>query len=253
MRRVTLKPLAQTRRICVALSAPARRGALIGWLVMGPTMLVPAAHALETWQRCPGNGWQVTGADAVDQALICNGVASASDFLASCGILGTTPPRIRVLDSLPHSCGVDAWGVYDASSNEITLGNPAICVTSAPERSLFRLIAPSLAYISVAAHEATHAILFSRGLGEDRHLEHEYIASVVSMQVLPDIAREAVLEPLDLGARVELWEINPVLLALDPALFAGRAWRHFEAEPDNCTFLRALADGLLRLPDFSAF
>ncbi|TVS05172.1 MAG: hypothetical protein EA407_02520, partial [Rhodobacteraceae bacterium] len=138
-------------------------------------------------------------------------------------------------------------------SNEIELGNPRVCAAEAPETGLFGRMAPSAAYLSIVAHEATHAILYSRGLGADRYLEHEYIASVVSMQVLPESTREAYLASMPLTIQVALWELTPFLQLMNPDLFTGRAWRHFDAQPENCLFLRALSDGLLRLPDFSAF
>lgn len=211
------------------------------------------AEEQQEWHACSGNGWEISGAESEDRELICEGVAKASDFLASCGVEGATAPRIRVTDMLPRHCGVAAWGVYDSVRNEIELGNPAICATEAQQTGLFGHMAPSLAYLSIVAHEATHAILFSRGLGADRYLEHEYIASVVSMQILPEAAREAYLAPMPLASQVALWELTPFLHLMNPELFTGRAWRHFDAQPENCLFLRALSDGLLRLPDFSAF
>jgi hypothetical protein len=212
-----------------------------------------ASTGTEAWHSCPGNGWEVTGTDDHERALVCEGVAGATAFLSSCGVVGTAATRVRVVDALPLSCGVKVWGLFDAASDEIVLGNPAICLADAPDESLFRLISAPLAFVSIAAHEATHAMLHARGLGAERRLEHEYIAAVVQMRVLPEAAREAVLAPLKLGATVDLWELNPLILALRPELFAGLAWQHFENANNNCAFIRALAEGTLRLPDYSAF
>jgi hypothetical protein len=225
-----------------------------GWLaVLSLAMLLAGPAAAEPWSRCSGNGWEVTGANDQEQALVCDGVARAVEFLSSCGVVSPKATRIRVVDVLPHYCGVTAWGLFDTTRDEIILGNPSICVAEAPEGSLFQSIEAPLAFMSIAAHEATHALLYARGLGLDQQLEHEYIAAVVQMHVLPEAARAHVLAPLNLGATVAQWELNLLSLRLNPELFGGLAWRHFETEPDGCEFIRALADGALRLPDFSSF
>lgn len=228
------------------------RGGRLGTLLLTVFLTGPAA-ATEAWHRCPGNGWEVTGADTHEHALVCEGVAGAAAVLASCGVGTKATTRIRVVDALPLSCGAPVWGLFDAVTDEITLGNPGTCVAEGPEGSLFRLIEAPLAFAAIAAHEASHALLHAGGLGADRHLEHEYIAAVVQMQVLPEAAREAVLAPLRIGTDVGPWQLNPLILALQPDLFAGLAWRHFATEEDGCAYMRALAEGTLRLPDYSAF
>ena len=223
--------------------------ALLGVLATAAT----AADAGEEWHPCSGNGWMVTGASTEEQMLICKSVEEASEVLASCGVRTGSVTRIRVVEEMPLSCGVKVYGLYDSARDEILLGNPAICLAHASEGSLFDRIAPPLAFVAIAAHEATHAILYAGGLGADRHLEHEYIAAVVQMSVLPTAEREAILEPLRIGETVGIWELNPLIQALQPDRFVGLAWRHFEGEPDGCAYLRAMAEGTLRLEDFSPF
>lgn len=215
--------------------------------------LLAGPAAAEPWSRCSGNSWEVTGANDQEQALVCDGVARAVEFLSSCGVVSSKATRIRVVDVLPHYFGVTAWGLFDTVREEIILGNSTIFIAEAPESSLLQLIEAPIAFMSIAAHEATHALLYAGGHGLDQQLEHEYIAAVVQMHVLPEVARDAVLAPLNLGATVAPWELNLLILGLRPELFAGLAWRHFETEPDGCEFIRALADGALRLPDFSSF
>ncbi len=211
------------------------------------------AGAAEDWHRCTGSGWEVTGAEAGDRDLVCEGVAAAEAILSTCGVRTAAATRIRVVDELPLSCGVKVWGLFDAGRDEILLGSPALCRAEAPEGSIFERLAPALAFTGIVAHEATHAMLFAGGLGEDRHLEHEYIAAVVQMSVLPEDARADMLAPLGLDKPVAIWEVNPLIHALHPELFAGLAWMHFSGEPDSCALLRAMAEGTLRLPDFSSF
>jgi hypothetical protein len=209
-----------------------------------------AAGAPEDWRLCPGDDWQLTGASDEEFALICKGVAAATSTLAACDVPTETVTRIRVVDELPLYCGVAVRGLFDPESDEIRLGNPAICLADAPEGSLFDRIAPSLAFVAIAAHEAAHAMLYAGGLGFERQLEHEYIAGVVQMSALPEAARAAFLEPLNIGANVPISHLNPIMYGMDPDRFIGLAWRHFEAEPDGCAVLRAMAEGTLRLEAF---
>ena len=220
--------------------------------VLAALCLALPAAAGEVWTRCAGTGWEVTGGDADARALVCEGVAGATAVLGACGVRTTAATRIRVAEELPVSCGVKVWGLYDGDTDEITLGTPAICAAEAPAGSLFRLVETRLAYVATAAHEATHAILHAGGLGADRHMEHEYIAAIVQMQLLPEAARAAVLAPLKITPETGLWGLNPLLHALRPDLFIGTAWRHFEGLADGCAFLRELAEGTRRLPDYSA-
>lgn len=233
----------------------ARPGASLAGTVM---VLVALCLALpvaagEIWTRCPGIGWQITGGDADAREMECEGVAGATAVLGACGVRIAAAPRIRLAETLPISCGVKVWGLYDGNMDEITLGTPAACAAEASEGSLFQLVETRFAYVATAGHEATHAILHAGGLGADRHVEHEYIAAVVQMQLLPEAARAAVLAPLKIGSDVGLWGLNPLLHALQPGLFIGTAWRHFEGLEDGCAFLRGLAEGTQRLPNLSAF
>lgn len=221
--------------------------------LLAAMLLALPGTASEIRTLCPGTGWEVTGGDADARAMVCEGVAGATAVLGACGMRTTTAPHIRVDEALPVHCGVKVWGLYDGALDAITMGSPAACAAEAPEGSLFHLVETRLAYVVTAAHEATHAILHAGGLGADRQMEHEYIAAVVQMQLLPETARAAVLAPLKLGADVGPWGLNPLLQAMRPDLFIGIAWRHFEGLEDGCAFLRELAEGTLRLPDYSAF
>jgi hypothetical protein len=226
----------------------ARALALAAALGGALAMAGPAGAA--DWRRCPGNGWWVTGAGEENHAPVCTGVAEAEAILSACGVPTLAATRIRVVGELPLYCGVAVRGLFDPERDEILLGNPALCRADAPEGSPFDRIDPSLALAAIAAHEAAHAMLHAGGLGTERQLEHEYIAGIVQMSALPEAARAALLEPLNIAGTIGIWQLNPIIHAMDPDLFIGLAWRHFEAEPDGCAFLRAMAEGTLRLDLF---
>lgn len=234
-------------------AAPARTlapGLVLAAAALG---LVAAAAALPAraggWVACPEGGWQTTMADAAEHALVCRGVAAGADALAACGIPVAGAGRVRLLDALPVFCDSAAHGVFDAASGEIRLGRPALCAEAAPAGSLFALLPRDEAYVALAAHEAAHALIFAGGLGAERRLEHEYIAGVVQHAVLAPEWRAALVAGLGAARPVSDAEFNPYLLAFAPGLYAAKAWLDFEARPDGCAHLQALATGAARLPD----
>lgn len=219
------------------------RAALAGGL------LALAGTAAGAWEPCAGADWAVTGADAEERALVCAGVVAAAGLLGACGVEVKQAGRVRLVDVLPVFCDSAAYGVFDAAAGEIRLGRPALCAAEAPTGSLFRSLPLETAYTALAAHEAAHALLFAAGLGGERQLEHEYIAGVVQHGVLSGADRAAALAAVGAVRPLSEAEFNPFLLGLAPALFAAKAWLDFEAREDGCGFLRALAGGVLRLPE----
>lgn len=211
-----------------------------------------AAGATEAWHPCPGGDWRVTGADPQERALVCQGVAAAVETLAGCGVGVRQAGRVRLVEELPRFCDSAAYGVFDATAGVIRLGRPALCVLEAPTGSLFGSLPLEAAFMSLAAHEATHALLFGLGLTAEWRMEHEYIAGVVQHTVLSPAQRAAVLQQVGVQPPVTEAEFNPFLLSFAPAAFAAKAWLDFDARPDGCGFLRALATGTARLPQLPA-
>ena len=213
----------------------------------GPTL------AEETWQLCHGVGWEVTGADPEVRAAVCAGVERAASVLQGCSIpvAPTVAIRVRVLDVLPVSCGRPVYGLFDAEAGEIQLGDPRLCVEIAPPGTMFDLLPLDIAEMALAAHEATHALLYAGGLGAEHRLEHEFIAAVVQFAVLPEADRDALVRqwPYALASSDRpLAGLNEVLLAMKPARFQAGAWQVHAAQPDGCALLRDLVSGAQRLP-----
>lgn len=225
----------------------------IGLALLLVATLPPAIARAGDRLVCPLNGWEITGGLDDERQIACDGIDRALGLLQECGLPSRGGLRVRLHDRLPTHCGVPVHGLFDARDNEISLGRPSVCAEQAPEGSLYQLIPAPMAFLSVAGHEATHALLFAGGLDTGRTQEHEYIAGVVQFALIPDDTRTAVLARLDLPDSVGIWQFNALAYAMDPLRYAGLAWRHFAAEPDGCALLRAMAEGTLRLPDFSAF
>ena len=208
-----------------------------------------AAFAGEDWTPCPDNDWEIAGADAAERALVCRGVGAAVEVLTGCGLEVKEAGRVRLVEALPVFCDEAAYGVFDAETREIRLGRPALCVEEAPTGSLFLSLPLEVAFEALAAHEATHALLYAAGLAGARRMEHEYIAGVVQHAVLSPEHLAAALAGVGALPPASEAEFNPFFLSFAPAAFAAKAWLDFEARPDGCGFLRDLATGAARLPD----
>ena len=214
-----------------------RGAALAVLLAAGP------AVAGEEWEPCPDNDWEIAAADAAERVLVCRGVGAAVAVLTGCGLEVKEAGRVRMVDVLPQFCDSAAYGVFDAETREIRLGRPALCVEEAPTGSLFLSLPLEVAFEALAAHEATHALLYAAGLEGARRMEHEYIAGVVQHAVLPPEHLAAALAGVGARPPASEAEFNPFLLSFSPAVFAAKAWLDFAARPDGCGFLRGLATG----------
>lgn len=230
------------------MTVPAAARASFG-VVLALGIAATATADGDHWEPCPGGDWKVTGADAGEQALVCNGLAAAAGVFARCEVSHAGFGRVRLLETLPVFCDTSAYGLFDAKEGEIRLGRPALCAAEAVTGSLFLSLPMDEAFFALVAHEAAHAFLFSIGLGPERRLEHEYVAGVVQHAVLTPGSRAAALAGADARAPESLSEFNAVILGLAPHLYAAKAWLHFAAQPDGCTVFRALATGAARLPE----
>ncbi len=222
-------------------------------IALGWWLVAAAGAAAQPAVRCDGGLWEVAAADPAEHRLACEGLQAAAEFLGACGVIppleGTLPTRVRLVDDLPDSCGRPIHGRFDADSDEILLGRPAHCATIEGKGNIFGLLPAETAFRSLATHEATHALLYSAGLGLERHLTHEYIATVVQFSALPAEDRETLVAAAGTTPAVHLSQINLFLYAMAPERFRAKVWMHFEAQPDGCAWLRDLVGGAARLPE----
>ena len=65
----------------------------VAFMILALIAIAGASAATEAWHRCAGNGWEVTGADDRERALVCEGVAGATAFLTPCGVVSTAATR----------------------------------------------------------------------------------------------------------------------------------------------------------------
>jgi hypothetical protein len=214
--------------LALALSAPAAMAA------------TDAAHA------CPGNDWQVTGAEPAVVARVCDGLTLAGDQLAACGLDLPPTVRVRVVDALPVFCGRPAYAVFETARNEIVLATPEACLRERRDGDIFDRIEFDAAYRSIIVHEATHAAV--EAFGAAGPIEHEYIAGVMQLQSLPPEQRARLLEDPRLSLPVETARLNPLIYGADPLFFATMAYAHNRAADDPCGLLRGFASGEIRLP-----
>ena len=237
--------------IATAPSASAGRPATI-WVLAGTAaafLQSLASAAQPQTVSCSASDWIVTGGTADERRLICEGVAKAEALLGSCGIRTSEPVDLVVADSLLDFCGSKAHAVFDSRDKTISIAPMDVCVSERIENGYFDLLNPQVAYLSIAAHEATHAILDANGIRPKQWVGNEYMAAIVQYAAIPPEERDDLIEALMEPVPVSAEEINGVIYGFAPLIFAARSWLHYSALPQPCAFLNDVVSGAFSFVD----
>ena len=226
-----------------------RRLSLQGLLTAALLPVLADAALPQTTEHCAANNWTVTGGTAAERRLICEGVEKAEALLGSCGIRSSEPVDLVVARSLLDFCGSKAHALFDSRDTTISIAPMDVCISEGVENGYFDLLSPELAYRSIAAHEATHAILHANGIRPKQWVGNEYVAAVIQFAAIPPEERydliEALMEPRPVSAQ----EINGVIYGVAPLIFGARSWLHYFALPDPCGFLNDVLSGAFTFVD----
>ena len=210
---------------------------------------VPASAARPQSVSCSASDWTVTGGTADERRLICEGVAKTEALLGSCGITASEPVDLVVAQSLLDFCGSKAHALFDSRDKTIAIAPLDVCISEGIEKGYFDLLGPEIAYRSIAAHEAAHAILDANGIRPKQWVGNEYVAAVAQYAAIPHQDRDDLIVAL-MGPRpVAAAEISGVIYGFAPLVFGAKSWLHYSAVPDPCAFLNDLVSGSFTFVD----
>ncbi len=207
-----------------------------------------AVAAAQTVPVCRIDGSPVRNATDLERALICEGVTSAKELLAACG-LEAGLLEITVSDTMPEFCGAPAHALYDARTDRIRIASLRECVSNTSEGGLFASIGEAPAYRSIAAHETTHAILHAHGIEPWQWIGNKYVAAVAQYSALEPDDRIVLLGAANAAGPIAADRINGLLYAVAPDRFAAFSWLHFASLEDPCAFIRDILSGRQQLVD----
>jgi hypothetical protein len=216
-----------------ALTAPA----VVALLAAAGT-LAPSSVAATP---CAGVPAAVEGANVDESQIACDGARAAFAFFAPLHLEPAPVPSIEPVAGLPGDVPGDAVGAYLTASRRILVLRYTPFTS---HRGWFGLAADKRLYRAVIVHEVAHAIASGHaGNARLSSAAQEYVAHVAMIATMPDDQRRELLALHPGSGFDDLAQINEVVYAFEPALFAVESYRHWKQQPDRAAFLRRILDG----------
>lgn len=184
---------------------------------------------------------EVIAEDAALAARICQAISRARANLENCGLTQTHQVSV-IVDPEPPFPGL--LGHFLPASNEIHVMDMAQLDAALHPDSIYRLIPFHELLESIAIHEVTHSVFFRTPCGRDSCLPiHEYVASVMQIQSLPDLSRQVLSAAARVPNELQFEDFTQTFWNRSPELFAMSAWVHFSRPGRGCGFIRDLLAG----------
>lgn len=225
-----------------------------------------AQHTPSLDSDCPSGTVRVRliGADASDRAGACAGLARAHAFFVLHGFNPATdgpPLTIRFETEARLACseqsvkpgckGTRVAAFFDADKFEVVATKSSASWMRSKTRPYFTLLYDRELYVSVLAHEATHALSkqFYRHIPET-HAQDEYIAYVSQISTMSDLQRARVLSayPLPHFEFSDELNINDLVHHSGPHAFGVMSWRHFSGPSGGRPMLDRIYSGAFKSP-----
>jgi hypothetical protein len=223
---VMLRPLA-----VLAIALPLARGAVAHEMVCADGLLSVVAATPEL------------ATDACAAAL------GARARITACGLDQRRPIRIELIGRLEHPAA-DCLASYSCSEEVIRVTDPAAIPGVLEPDSPYARLPPEVVFQALVAHELAHALLAQSAAGREiAFVDHEYVAAALELDILDPGWRTVLIEASPTGSPPTLGLISPMIYALAPRTFAANAWSFFDAEPDGCARVRAIARGEFTFAD----
>jgi hypothetical protein len=198
---------------------------------------------------CPDPRIAVTAEDPALASQACAAVARARPILADCQLVQTEPLSISIVPAITAlGNSAHCMAIYDCAEKRLTVLTPTALAQNLDPQSVLARIPVDDLFASLIAHELTHAFYLAAigGATQDR-ANHEYAAYAMQFATLPPAARAELLTANPGPGKVTTDELNAMILAMAPAVFAAKVWRHFAAEGNGCAFVAKLIRGEVTL------
>lgn len=201
--------------------------------VIGILLWFATAPASADSVRCRIPEFIVVDADPQYAELVCDTVTDTVYYMERYGFRATRPEtRVHIVDTLVQTHFVSSLGSYDAKHDRIEILSYEAALKVLPHRPAFGIkMSPEL-YRSFVAHEIAHAIANVNFARPPVVSAHEYIAYTVQLATMPESLRAAIIRNVDTEGFDHPKEVDEMLLAVDPNLFAVKSYLHF-ARPQN--------------------
>jgi hypothetical protein len=199
---------------------------------------------------CGDSGIRIRDASPAEAVLACAGIADARAFFAAHGLAAdididiTVQPRVDAGDTVDLAFPV--LGQYRPEANRVFMTALEAQRDMSEDTPVFGVPFEPMQFREVVAHEVVHALAEQNFIrDEPSRLVHEYIAYIVQMATMAPDRRARILAAYSATPFRSAEEINPIVYAIAPDMFAVKAYLYFAAQPDGAAYLRRLlADDL---------
>jgi hypothetical protein len=199
---------------------------------------------------CQSYAIRIRQASPIEMLLICGGIADALTFFTTHGldtgvvIDVTVETFVRAGESDDFAFPV--LGQFRPDANRVFMTALESQREMSRTNQVFRQDFDPRQFREVVAHEVAHVLAeHNFGVTEPSRLLHEYIAYIVQMSTMDPARRDRILAAYDAGPFGSVTEINPIVYAVAPNVFAVKAYLYFEAQPDKKAYLdRIMAEDL---------
>jgi hypothetical protein len=201
-----------------------------------------ACSALALERVCPSTRVMIAAERDAEAALACEALVTTLGWMGSQGLDVDLALAVELVDRIDDAgqCGLlgqsDIWAarikILDLYTAQTTCGN------SPP----FGVPMTEPIWQSFVAHEVAHAVAHHNSRRPRlTRTGQEYIASVVQLESMEAGLRASIIRGYDTNGFERDTEITELFYAMNPELFAVKAWLHYR-RPENgpVVFLRIL-------------
>ena len=180
---------------------------------------------------------------------VCQGALRARALLAQCHITQLENLSIRIEAGIAHPAGLPVFAYYECPNKLIRISGYDAFQKLIPAGSAYAELPRQALYVSLVAHEVTHAITFQNTAGKHcSRIGHEYIAAVIQVASMEEAVRQKLLMAFPRSTPVQLEMFNEFSLYAAPQWFVANAYRHATQGNDRCAFFQGILKGEVHFP-----
>lgn len=193
--------------------------------------------------RCSDPVFRAVGANPEELEQTCEAASRARQRLASCGGLIERPVDIHISDYLEGELG-EYLGEYLRDENKIRILSHSAMRKARDKVGAFSQISDQAFWEGVLTHELTHTAYDGTPCPYQVCIAtSEYSSYAMQVWTLPKTERDKFAPGVKPQGVPNREAINAMMLYFSPDRFALISWFHFNAQPDQCEYMRKIMRG----------
>jgi hypothetical protein len=193
--------------------------------------------------RCSTASAEVMAGSPDERHLACSVISDALQLLGRCGISPRRPLKLEIMSEVRNRIGAVILGQFDPKRERILITLEA-SIPSLVRDTPYAHFPLRDFYKSLIVHEVVHGVMHQNmKRPAETHSAYEYPAYALQIESLDPKVRDAFLRSFDQTSIKANALFSDPILFFDPYFFAARAYHHFKASANACTYLSGLLEG----------